>query len=492
MRDADAREQERQIFRATTRKYALALVLIAIVAALASVLRHQVIESQRHYAAVINLSGRQRMLSQRIALFSVRMLAAQDGVERERLRPDLVEASRLMGDSHRALTHGDASLGLSRPPSPAIRALYFDKPIDLDRKVAHYLGLAGQVADVTNHDTRVKFVATNEIADLASGPLLADLDEVVLANQRESEARLRQLERVDEGIVVVVWAVLCGLGLCVLHPMTLDLVGFFRETRRSLELVAEQEARTVAAKQMLAASKMSALGEMAAGVAHEINNPLFIVMLHTVSLQRLAKVGAVDPYRLGSVLERIHGAADRIARITRGLLMFSTPEHGGVTEVHLEPLVDEALALCRERFKQQGVETVVPPIDEELKLEGSESELLQVLVHLLTNAFDAAISSEGPRWVKVECEDRDDTVRLSVSDSGAGIPQELREKIMQPFFTTKPPGKGSGLGLSVASGILEGRGGRLFLDVSSEHTRFVAVCTKKQAGSGEVNDGRVD
>ncbi|MBY0315470.1 MAG: GHKL domain-containing protein [Bdellovibrionales bacterium] len=117
----------------------------------------------------------------------------------------------------------------------------------------------------------------------------------------------------------------------------------------------------------------------------------------------------------------------------------------------------------------------------DIKIQCRSVEISQVFLNLLDNAFDAIHQLEE-KWVRVELRDLDESIEMSFTDSGWGIPECLKDKIMQPFFTTKEVGKGTGLGLSIAHGIIEAHQGQLFLDSTSTHTRF-AVRLPKQQGS---------
>lgn len=131
----------------------------------------------------------------------------------------------------------------------------------------------------------------------------------------------------------------------------------------------------------------------------------------------------------------------------------------------------ETLTLCRERFRHQNVELSVSAIPEGLNLHGHPVQVAEALLQLLRNAIDA-VAELDEKWVRFEATREAGAVVFSVIDSGRGVPAELRERIMTPFFTTKPAGEGSGLGLSVCRTIAEQHGGELVLDASSRHTCF--------------------
>ncbi len=219
--------------------------------------------------------------------------------------------------------------------------------------------------------------------------------------------------------------------------------------------------RVAAAEQ----SKFSALGMMAAGVAHEINNPLAIITGRAVL--GIKKLQQGDSEAANKSFEQIIGTAERIGKIVRGLKHIS--RDGSLDDfqnVKMSTVIQSTLDLCSERFRISGVQLSVGSyVDFELL--GSEAQLVQVLVNLLNNAHDA-IQDQSEKWVRIEIKDR----TVSVLDSGPGIPEHLRDKLMEPFFTTKAPSKGTGLGLSISSGIIEKHGGVLRLNTQSPNTCF--------------------
>jgi signal transduction histidine kinase len=227
---------------------------------------------------------------------------------------------------------------------------------------------------------------------------------------------------------------------------------------------------------LLSTSKLAALGEMAGGIAHEINTPLTVIQGRAGQIRRMVNEeprDTLDTRTLATFAEKIEATTQRIARIVRGLRAFARQgDHEPLQPVVVNALVQDALDLCRERFKTHGVALRTGPIDETLRVPARGTQIGQVLVNLLSNAFDAVEQAEE-RWVLLTVEPHGERVEIAVEDSGPGIPPALRERMFQPFFTTKPVGKGTGLGLSISHGIAQEHGGSLFLDETCPHTRFV-------------------
>jgi PAS domain S-box-containing protein len=231
-------------------------------------------------------------------------------------------------------------------------------------------------------------------------------------------------------------------------------------------------------EQAAASARLSALGMMAGGVAHEINNPLSIIHAMASDLaEMVATDGSVPPEVVSRKSTVIRETAERIAKIVKSLRQIS--REGSSDTFHptsVAKILAETLHICRAKFAANGVELLLPGTIPELSVPCREVQIAQVLLNLLQNAFDAALEREGDRWVRVDVVPRDGTVVISVVDSGPGIPLELRARVMEPFFTTKPVGKGTGLGLSLSKTIAEDHGGSLeFGEDGGGHTRFSLV-----------------
>ncbi len=141
-------------------------------------------------------------------------------------------------------------------------------------------------------------------------------------------------------------------------------------------------------------------------------------------------------------------------------------------------ILEDAFNLCHHRFQNHGVILKKPQIENSLVVDCRSHEIVQVIVNLLNNAFDA-ISGLKEKWIQVEVRDRQDSVEISVTDSGKGISRDVQKKMFNPFFSTKSVQYGTGLGLSISQGILRQNGGSLDYDSQSPHTRFLLTIPKK-------------
>jgi C4-dicarboxylate-specific signal transduction histidine kinase len=220
-------------------------------------------------------------------------------------------------------------------------------------------------------------------------------------------------------------------------------------------------------------ARLSTLGQMAAGIAHEVNNPLAIISGLTHNLGRMLEKGECSAADAKRNTDRIADATQRIAKLVRSLRHLARDDsREDFRDLSVREVVEECLELCRERFRINSVRLTSPEIDPSLAVSSREAQIGQVLLNLLQNAFDAVMSGPGDKWVALDVTVRDDSVVIAVSDSGPGVAPELRARIMDPFFTTKPPGSGTGLGLSISKSIAEAHGGNLELKNTSGYTEF--------------------
>lgn len=220
-------------------------------------------------------------------------------------------------------------------------------------------------------------------------------------------------------------------------------------------------------------ARLSALGEIAANLAHEIRNPLASILLNTQSMARAAKEALPSSERLDRYLLTIERTAKRIERIIDNVQRLSRDgTHDRFERVDLCGLVEETLEFCKARFERGDVQLNVEfPKPGNLKLSCRAVQISQVLLNLLNNAFDA-VQDLPERWVKLKIREDSENFVMEVMDSGSGVPKEIQEKIMSPYFTTKQAGKGTGLGLSISRKIIEEHRGQLQLISATGPTTF--------------------
>jgi signal transduction histidine kinase len=224
---------------------------------------------------------------------------------------------------------------------------------------------------------------------------------------------------------------------------TADQVG--RLESANMELRTAQDA-------LVRTERLASVGRLAAGLAHELGNPLSAVRGYVELL--VMDAAAARPID-AALLQRASVEVERMHGLVRGLLDFARHESPSVLVVSVEAMLEQAARTVRPRASFRQV-TVEVRASADLSVDVDPSRIQQVLVNLLLNAADA-----GARHVVLSAEAGTDGVSVSCADNGHGIPAELVERVFEPFFTTRPPGAGTGLGLAVAHRIVEEHGGRL-------------------------------
>lgn len=251
------------------------------------------------------------------------------------------------------------------------------------------------------------------------------------------------------------------------------LIAQLRKTNTELE----------AAQQGLVRSeKMAGVGRLAAGLAHEIGNPLQIVMGYSEILQR-----APSGETRTEILGRMDQELKRIHEILQRLLEFARPARRNPVVCDLNELMRSSGALIEGRKGFRNIEMVYEPDDRLVPFETEPEKIRQIVVNLIFNAVDAIPESGGT--VTLRTKRLGPAVEIEVEDTGHGIPEEDLGKVFDPFFTTKEPGKGTGLGLAVCLGLAESLGGSI--DIRSEANRGTVVKVTLPLPGGEVgNEGR--
>jgi signal transduction histidine kinase len=423
-------------------------------------------------AAVINISGRQRMLSQRSAFFCMRLVCSKNAAEKEKLQHNLLETIALMEQSHKDLINTNHSINLSSPPSPTVRAMYFEAPLHLDQKVREYIDRIKALLQVPDPELTPDNPHLQYIVEAAGGELLAAFDAVVSQYQEESEIEqfeidLKQVELYQESCAATAKA--------EAHAAQLDC---------ALCELKETQA------QLLHSEKMSSLGALMASIVHEINNPVSFIYgnlshaeIYTKDLLQLLNLyrdnypeppaeiqNKIEDIDLDFIIEdfprvmsSMQMGADRIREIVRSMGIFSRTDNSHMTLCNLNDSIDSTMLILRNRLKSKAERPDIQLIKNYGKLPVVEcyaGQLNQVFMNLISNAIDALEESAANRpdaELKIsictevaEC----DRVRVRIADTGAGMTPQIKQRMFEQFFTTKEIGKGTGLGLSIVRKIL--------------------------------------
>lgn len=284
-----------------------------------------------------------------------------------------------------------------------------------------------------------------------------------LADARRSDARLRQfadaliaLDLSKTGGSQASGAAIDDAASC-LQMIAMDLAAYIAE-RAAVEQSLEQRVRE-RTEQLVQAGKMAAIGQLAAGIAHELNNPLAVILAFAHGMQR--RLPDVAP-QLSRPVVAITREAQRCRELVAQLLTFARTGARNSREVDLRHVLENTRTLLHSRAVTQDTELQLDLPGEALQVMGDRCQLEQVVINLGINALDAR-SREGRVEISA-ARDGESHVVIRVRDNGPGIPEAVKARMFEPFFTTKEVGKGTGLGLSLSFEIVQQHGGTLHVD----------------------------
>jgi C4-dicarboxylate-specific signal transduction histidine kinase len=236
---------------------------------------------------------------------------------------------------------------------------------------------------------------------------------------------------------------------------------------RMEQLASDQEIQA----QKVMSSKMFSLGEMAASIAHELNNPMAVIQGMAWMTQSSAQSGDLNTEKTIESMTKIIKMTERSSKIIKGIRIFARDAAQDPMEpIELNSIIEDTLELCKWRINQKGIKINWQTEDAALST-GRSVQISQVLLNLFNNASDAVEGLTEP-WIEIKLYRDEKKWIISVTDSGNGIDEKISKKIMNPFFTTKPSGKGTGLGLSISQRILKDHCGEIWYDEKSKNTRF--------------------
>jgi C4-dicarboxylate-specific signal transduction histidine kinase len=237
----------------------------------------------------------------------------------------------------------------------------------------------------------------------------------------------------------------------------IHIMGDLRETTQEIER-REQELRDKQ-EQLVQAGKLATLGELTTGVAHELNNPLNNIGLfvgNVIDRVRLGKLDASIVTDLEKAMVQVRKATDIISH----LRTFGRAAPVSVETVDVDEVIERSLTLVQEQLKLRGIEVEMELCRDELVLHGNFIQLEQVFINLLTNARDA-LEDAATKRIRIVTQREGELIRITVDDTGPGIPPEIEARVFDPFFTTKEVGSGTGLGLSITYSIVKEHGGEI-------------------------------
>jgi C4-dicarboxylate-specific signal transduction histidine kinase len=220
-------------------------------------------------------------------------------------------------------------------------------------------------------------------------------------------------------------------------------------------------------------ARLAELGEMVGGIAHEINNPLAVINVRAQNALAFIAEGTMTPEKVKTSFESILKTSDRISQIIKSMKKAArNAENDPMEPIKVSQILDDTMTLCNHRIRLANIKIENRLHDQDIKIECRTSQITQVLINLIGNSIDSIEKKPEP-WIRIETKDLGSNIQIRITDSGLGISEKIRDKIMNPFFTTKEVGKGTGMGLSISMGIIKSHGGSFTLDTSNSNTSFV-------------------
>ncbi|HIP40669.1 MAG TPA: PAS domain-containing protein [Desulfocapsa sulfexigens] len=238
-------------------------------------------------------------------------------------------------------------------------------------------------------------------------------------------------------------------------------------------------------------AQLAAIGELAAGVAHEVNNPITGI----INFAQLLKDDSEKDSFQAELLDRIINEGERIALIIKNLLSFARENENTLEPIIIEQILKDSLSLVQHQFKKNGIKIITECSGESCHLYGNFNQLQQVILNMLSNArfaLNERYPNASPdKILKLSCrsttnKDGQPIVRITIKDTGTGIPQGILKRLFDPFFTTKPSGKGTGLGLSISYGIVKNHGGIIRIDsIMHQYTKMIIELPMSDINTGK-------
>ena len=439
-----------------TRRYAMALTVIAALACAAYGAFEMLIAQQENTGAVVNVSGRQRMLSQRSALFVERMLRAVSTKQYNEFSRKLRETTNLMEASHMALVNGDERLGLPAEMSEKVYAMYFEGEWPLDKQMRTYVSALRTVLSMPYEDMRPGVQEVRYILSTAPGRLLESLDAMVFQYQLEGEGAFKRLHWLETAVVLMTLCTLMLEAGFIFRPMVrhvqaqidhiTQISEALRQARDTLEEKVVQRTRELKEAKEAAEQANTAKSKFLAAAGHDLLQPLEAMGMFMGMLRRQVE----GPKGL-ALIEDLKAAQKSMRRLLQSILELSKLEAGVVNakpeSVDLAPILTQLEREFKPLAADKGLTLRVLPT--KAKVTTDPALIERVLRNLLGNAV--RYTEEG--GILVGCRKRGGNIRVEVYDTGPGIPEAERGRIFEEFSQLDDPNRdrseGIGLGLAI-------------------------------------------
>ncbi len=451
--------------------YILALGVIALMVASSYVMMGSIVTQQAYDAKVINISGLQPMLSQRIALLAIHVTIPE---KRQEAKQALADATHEMMSNHMLLSGQQIEKELIGSISPSIYHLYFGNQLEINSHgytertslndlVMHYIKDAQNIMILPDSKMRQDNPVIQHLAYHYHDRLLPALNDVVLQYQAESESKIAELKKVKRAFFLITLGLLILESVFIFQPMITNIQKRNAQLKLANHTLRQQQNK----------EKLAALGELSGGLAHEINNALVPSIGMSEILHKRLKDSHPD---LAEFVTIIHESSMHARKIVQNVLAFARGQDAQNEIAQVGEIFTQAIDMNKSIVNDQ-INLNVGEMNgiENQHIYVNKTAIAQVMANLLKNASEAmpeggniAVSFET-RTIDtdfaidnnlVEC----DYLVVAIEDDGPGMQEHVLSQIFNPFFTTKEVGEGTGLGLSTVYGIMQNLGGAITVD----------------------------
>ncbi|HVT28801.1 MAG TPA: ATP-binding protein [Lacipirellulaceae bacterium] len=467
-----------ELVRRLSTRYRLVLLTVVVLVVADQALIQPLLLRMNGYAPAINMAGRQRMLSQKLAKAALGLQTAADEPHRSAFRAELQDSLSEWSAAHESLQRGASDRRIALVSSPAISKAWseLEPHFTALRRAAETL-VRGTAISADKLSAQVETIIRREPA------FLRTMDRLVTLMETRSAAEIQRLRFMALAVAGTIVALITALGWFVVRPATRVIRGQVDElehavaqrTRKLDEMfvtlsfeTAEREAAQVRnqalAVQLAHANRVESVGHLAAGLAHELNQPFAAIVNYTEACHVALEQPLDDQSRprLKGLIERVRQASLRAGGIVRRIRNFVQPGANTTTPTELVTLVREVVELCTPEAQRAETSLFLqPPAVDEIMADVDPIQIQQVLVNLIQNALHAVQESRArDREIVLRIAAQADVVQIDVADNGQGLAAEDADTLFAPFHTTKA--EGLGIGLSICRSIVEKHQGTIW------------------------------
>jgi two-component system sensor kinase FixL len=468
------------LVRRLSSRYLFVLIAVASLIIVDQAIIQPLLIRLDRYAPAINLSGRQRMLSQKLSKSSLAIQQAPDERQIGAYREELGTTLEQWTAAHHTLQNGDPESGIPQITSPQIHKLWGELN-------PHFEAMALAASELSELQSNEKASTQSELIAVIfrhEAQFLGYMEQIVKAMESEAAREVSQLRGYALAISAGIVSLLLGLGWFVVRPATSTIrkqvdeledkiterTAELQQAFLSLELEVSQRHEMEIKNQRLAAQlahadRVETIGHLALGLAHEINHPLAAIANYAEASDVLLSRPRqdVDQTKLKSFLTHIRAASLRGGEIVRRIRNFVQPHLGTTVEVDIHDLLEEVIGLCKSEIDRAGVRLAINFSDRLPHVVGDPIQIQQVVINLIQNALQAMTGQPvGDRGLEIRTTQVDHMLQISALDGGPGFRSGEIDDIFEPFHTTKCDGLG--IGLSICRSIIENHGGRIWAE----------------------------